>query len=194
VVGHSSGGQFVQRWGLLTPIEGVRVVVANPSSYAYPWDKRFDRHDWIIPPTDDDCPLYNSWGWGLDLSQDFVAPLYVTKILQESNSTEWILQRFAQRDMVYLAGGLDRCNVSKYEINGWCFSNGLETTCMDNWQGPDRLLRHYNYLAAIALRLPSNRHRHAIVPGVGHDHSLMFHSLVGRSYILGEHESVVAAN
>jgi len=66
VAGHSSGGQFVQRWSLLTPPEvwppmvsptsnsvAIHAVVANPSSYAYLtplrfFDKDGDKNNSII--------------------------------------------------------------------------------------------------------------------------------------------------
>ena len=66
VAGHSSGGQFVQRWSLLTPPEvwpifsspsssviTVHTVVANPSSYAYLTPLRFFDEDKSIDSSND---------------------------------------------------------------------------------------------------------------------------------------------
>jgi len=45
IIGHYSGGQFVQRWSLLSQTATkVRSIVANPSSYAYLSPERW--YDW----------------------------------------------------------------------------------------------------------------------------------------------------
>jgi hypothetical protein len=94
----------------------------------------------------------------------------------------------ASRAVVYLVGGLDRCNISDFTENGWCQSHGLETTCMDMLQGLQRWQRHHLYLSMLRrLRVP---YYSGIVAGVGHDHSLMFHSSVGSQAIFGELPSI----
>jgi pimeloyl-ACP methyl ester carboxylesterase len=192
VVGHSAGGQFVQRWALLTPLpHRFRAVVANPSSYAYGSPERFDEftHQWVVPETKETkCLLYNHWEWGLEIDEHpIITPPYVQKVLAQYDATQ-LLERFADRDVVYLAGGLDVCNVSHYDKNGWCYSHGLETTCMDQLQGSNRLARHLH--AIDALQRKGVAVRHAIVPGVGHDHSLMFHSAPGLKAILGPEDDL----
>ena len=193
VVGHSAGGQFVQRWALLTPwSERLRAVVANPSSYAYLSNTRYDERQekWFVPSRRNDCPLYNSWEWGLEEASDgalrMTTPSYVRSVLQ-MNTRSQLIERFSQRRVFYLAGSLDYCNVSQYDQSGWCYSHGLETTCMDQLQGSNRLARHLHYVES--LESLSINVLHAVVPGVGHDHSLMFHSREGRLAILGKPSS-----
>lgn len=196
VVGHSAGGQFVQRWGLLSSLDAfrnrIRVVVTNPSSYAYLSPERYDedRAQWMIPNAEKTCPEYNRWQWGLDVvpgNFSNIVPQYVKSAIIGMNGTDHLIHRFADRDIIYLVGGQDRCNVSQYDTDGWCFSHGLETTCMDLWQGTNRLERHVRYVESMR-RVGITQHRHSIVPNVGHDHSLMFHSHEGRNAILVVHE------
>ena len=131
VIGHSSGGQFVQRWSLLTsqwPSSSLpsnnnnnhlsmHAIVANPSSYAYLTPERWHKGQWIIPPLNSSCHNhYNQWQWGLELPSEPTSPYrvpYVERTLQDCrfNST-WLAHRFAQRRVSYLIGSQDKCNVS----------------------------------------------------------------------------------
>jgi pimeloyl-ACP methyl ester carboxylesterase len=64
LVGHSSGGQFVQRWALVSSVESSRIayVVANPSSYAYLSPLRWlDGYFRLPDQAIYQCPDYNSW-------------------------------------------------------------------------------------------------------------------------------------
>jgi pimeloyl-ACP methyl ester carboxylesterase len=234
VAGHSSGGQFVQRWALLSPyytqsnnksnnddcekdsikssndasnIPMIRAVVANPSSYAYltplrkvkttPATQSFlsssssVHQEWQILSNISDCPRYNSWEWGLgptnsngnseNVKED-ATPAYVRHVLQQVN-TSFLISRFAYRNVVYLAGERDVCNVPGNDHSGWCFSHGLETTCMDQLQGWNRLERHMTYYEHLTKLVGITSHQRAIVPNAGHDHSLMFQSPVGLYYL-----------
>jgi hypothetical protein len=57
-------------------------------------------------------------------------------------------QGFAVRQVVYLAGSQDICNVTGSE-DGWCYSHGLETTCMDEIQGSNRLEHNLRYVSSL---------------------------------------------
>lgn len=97
--------------------------------------------------------------------------------------------QYAARDVLYLAGGADTCNVT----TGWCDSHGLETTCADELQGNMRLARADNYVKYLAAYFGGGvsnpavplRHKQVVVPGVGHDHSLMFESAEGQAALFG---------
>ena len=77
IVGHSSGGQTVQRYALTTKVHDiikergipVRFVVSNPSSYAYLSRKRWsdDSESFAdpLPSAINACEGYDRWGWGL---------------------------------------------------------------------------------------------------------------------------------
>jgi pimeloyl-ACP methyl ester carboxylesterase len=175
VAGHSSGGQMVQRWTLLTSTwisDRMHSVVANPSSYAYLIPLRFHRGAWIVPGTDESCPQYDQWEWGLADDGDLEVPYRDRALLNASQ----VIADFRSRRVVYLAGNLDRCNVSSA---GWCDSQGLETSCMDEIQGSNRLERNGRYLASLRRLGIWKGHTRRVVQGVGHDHALVFQSLEG---------------
>lgn len=70
LAGHSSGGQFVQRYALvgtaLAKLSNLQYVVANPSSYVYFDDQRWNGTGFSPVPnnTATSCPTYNAWEWG----------------------------------------------------------------------------------------------------------------------------------
>jgi hypothetical protein len=182
VIGHSSGGQLVQRWALLSSVPErsgpyFQTVVANPSNYAYLSPHRFLNGTWTNSNINTTCPQYDQWEWGLqDGGKGHVQ--YRDRVLTGNVSA--LLERYKNRSVVYLVGGLDRCNVSESVGSGWCHSHGLETKCMDELQGRNRYERNSRYAASLRrLGFWNKRHRRLVVPGVGHDHSMMFQSAVG---------------
>ena len=120
----SAGGQTLQRWALLsnspawnTSSVGIRVVVANPRSYAYLDDRR-----WLAPnpeeqgqnnnddteifrrPTanngiDTYCPWYNHWLWGLEDGGELPCP-YRDSAVAQVGSAAAIAKRYASRNVV----------------------------------------------------------------------------------------------
>jgi pimeloyl-ACP methyl ester carboxylesterase len=206
VAGHSSGGQYVQRWSMLTPVWedvageelrtiDVRGVVANPSSYAYLTPLRWEpkHRSWSVP---DSCPLYDRWQWGLEDDPPgnhdpaSFSNSYVRHQLRRIGGIEELIERFRHRRVIYLAGSQDRCNVTGADHfddsgggRGWCDSHGLETTCMDLLQGPTRWDRFQRFLAS--LKLIQVEAESYVVDGVGHDHSLMFQSPEGLRALFG---------
>lgn len=182
VAGHSSGGQFVQRWALLTPRwdhERMRAVVANPSSYAYLTPHRYIEGEWKIPPSGV-CPQYNQWEWGLQIPDGKDSVRYLNQSLQhlDGNLTA-LIERFLHRRTIYMIGAQDRCNTTGR--TDWCYSHGLETTCADELQGSTRYERVFHYFQSLLRYNKAFSHRHEFrkVPEVGHDHSLMFNSPEG---------------
>jgi pimeloyl-ACP methyl ester carboxylesterase len=180
IAGHSSGGQFVQRWALMTKVWNnslFRGVVANPSSFAYLTEERWIDGKWMIPVSTV-CPEYNQWpyGYGYDPGGNR-SVFYVTSTVNELGQ-EAITRRFSQRKMFYLAGSLDVCTVpGNQEPAGWCDSHGLETSCSDLLQGQNRLERQQHNMESLA-RI-NVTHERIIISGVGHDHSLLFNSDLG---------------
>ncbi|KAG7364900.1 hypothetical protein IV203_038103 [Nitzschia inconspicua] len=179
VTGHSAGGQLTQRWALLSdvPQDGgnyhFQTVVANPSNYAYLSPHRYMNGSWTIP-NNINCPDYDKWEWGLQSGGD--ADVRYRDEALAKNVTA-VLERYKTRNVYYLVGGLDRCNVSESEASGWCHSHGLETKCMDMWQGSNRYERNSRYVASLRrLGFGGKHHQRLVIPGVGHDHSMMFQS------------------
>jgi hypothetical protein len=180
IAGHSSGGQVVQRWSLLTSwwndSDGCKMhaVVANPSNYVYLTPRRFIGGRWRIPATCNSCPEYNEWEWGLGAGGRGDVP-YRKRAVQNDTA---VVEQYRRRSVVYLAGSADRCNVSQ-EAQGWCYSHGLETTCMDEMQGSNRFERNLRYIASLRKLGIWKGHSRILVPGVGHDHTMMFQSEEG---------------
>lgn len=154
LVGHSSGGQLVQRYALTTQAADVgsdprlRFVVANPSSFAYLSPERWvdqgkPTERLALPPLavrDESCRRYNRWEWGLQPGGE-TAP-YVTGLVSTAARQRYITA-YSQRDVRYLIGGADVCNEA---MTPGCLSHGLETTCMDMLQGYNRRFRAEHYI------------------------------------------------
>ena len=185
LVGHSSGGQTVQRFALTTtmpPDSRMRFVVANPSSFAYLDDKRWlkqgtSEERLAVPPASvrASCPRYNEWEWGFAPGGEQAPYIKV-------NTTAQYKSAYETRDVRYLIGGNDVCNEA---MTPGCISHGLETTCMDMMQGYNRRYRAEHYVNHLAAYYGHAVHRSSVVPSVGHDHSLMFESKHGVNEIFG---------
>ncbi|MCK6371752.1 MAG: hypothetical protein L6Q83_10610 [Gammaproteobacteria bacterium] len=100
VVGHSGGGQFVNRYSAGTRLQGLTYIVANPSSYMYLNKSRpFG--------SSSTCPYYNEYRYGLEDLNDYmqvgVAPDY------------------ANRKVIYMLG--DRDTVIDSDLDTTCLAN-----------------------------------------------------------------------
>jgi pimeloyl-ACP methyl ester carboxylesterase len=184
IAGHSAGGQFVQRWSLLTRMWDDRFhgVVANPSSYAFLTPLRSIHGKWQLPSTR--CNQYNQWEWGVAVGGNYTVP-YVDGVLHRLDLST-LIHRFGKRSMYYMVGSQDVCTVPG-NSKGWCSSHGLESTCMDRMQGRNRWERNSRYMDSLRLVGVGETHNRIVVPGVGHDHSLMFNSKQGIAAIYGSH-------
>lgn len=236
IAGHSSGGQFVNRWSVMTQQKQaswmtenygkMKWVVTNPSSYVYLTPLRWidNEEKWGIPQIDHqpehqpesnailsssnnngNCPNYNRWEWGLEDGGIYDVP-YRKDVIQNKRKSS-IIEEFRNRHIVYLTGSVDQCptrtrqqeplglNVANEEKSEMCHSHGIETTCMDELQGRNRLERSFKYMQSLKDVLGGEHlwrnHTHQIVLGVGHDHSLMWTSSIGIQAIFG---SIIKVN
>ena len=173
IVGHSAGGQIVQRYavvGKAPALDGrgsipVRLIVSNPSSYFYFSDWR--------PYPQRSCPEFNQWRYGLR-----GAPAYVT-----GNAAE-LEARYVSRNVVYLMGTAD---VNPKESD-------LDRSCGGEAQGPYRFARAKEYIAYIGRRHPGGTAQiYAFVAGVPHDNRRMFTSTCGLAVIFGGDTSSCSA-
>ncbi|HEY1428476.1 MAG TPA: alpha/beta hydrolase, partial [Candidatus Tumulicola sp.] len=172
VVGHSAGGQIVQRYAVVGNAPqldgGVRVrvhlIVANPSSYFY-----FD--DWR-PVPQKNCADFNQWRYGLA-----GAPPYVTL----SNAS--LQRRYAARRVTYLLGTADT-NPNE---------DDLDRSCGGEAQGPYRFARGKYYVEYVRTLFPAGTNQDfAFVRGVPHDNRRMFTSRCGLDVMFGGDESSCA--
>ncbi|MGA8532796.1 MAG: hypothetical protein WB615_01665 [Candidatus Tumulicola sp.] len=165
VVGHSAGGQIVQRYAVVgkAPQLGagarvpVHLIVSNPSSYLYLTDWR------PYPPAG--CADFNRWRYGIA-----GAPRYV-------EGTEAQLEsRYVRRRVTYLMGTADT-NPKE---------DDLDRSCGGESQGPYRFARAKFYIADLARRHPAGTNQNfAFVRGVAHDNRRMFTSSCGIGVIFG---------
>ncbi len=159
VLGHSAGGQFVQRYAALSPVPEAlpglqwQFIVMNPSSYVY-FDKQRPQSP-LIEVSAGDCPAYNDYPKGL-------ARLHLYgKTADGANKAQ---ERFLNRNVALVLGGADN--------NPRDFS--LDTTCSARIQGRYRLERGAffdNYVRS----LPKGKGQWimAVAPGVAHSGQMM---------------------
>jgi pimeloyl-ACP methyl ester carboxylesterase len=172
LVGHSAGGQVVQRYAILGRGEDslrqrgvhLRYVVANSSSYAYFDASRPDREGHFATFPAASCPKFNTWRYGMNDLPRYAA----------GNTPASAEQRYVQRDVVYLLG-TDDTNPNH---------SALDKTCMAESQGPERLARGEAYFAYLKERHPRDlAHRLVHVQGVGHNGDRMLTSECGMSVL-----------
>ncbi|MBJ9978369.1 hypothetical protein IAE35_23550 [Pseudomonas sp. S75] len=170
VIGHSAGGQLLQRYTLLgSGDQGfeqrgihVRYLVSSPSSYLYLDDNRLQ--DGVFRPlSGTSCPDYDRYRYGLEQ-----APAYFA---HQGLDTVQVLRRYAARDVTYMIGQRDNNPGDRV----------MDKACGAMAQGPTRLARQRAYLryeAFLAQRwqTPVN-HPHFEVEGVGHDESRLLTAL-----------------
>ena len=169
LVGHSAGGQFVQRYAAAgeAPLElsGVRIryVVANPSSYLYLSNLRpdlTDRSAAAFDVPDSSCAEYDDYKYGLrNLDTDY---------LRKVGARE-MRARYLSRNVTYLLGSADIERDSELDTEPAAELQGVNRF--------DRGMRYTNYLRTYFARAP---HTRLIVPGIAHENSAMFASRQAR--------------
>jgi hypothetical protein len=179
VAGHSAGGQLVQRWALLSSSRAfsaaqnitVRTVVANPKSLCWLDDRRWFDGEFRVPDEEEfeNCPTYNEWEWGFGGGRDLPTP-YKDRAIAAAGGVDRIIERYAGRDVVYLAGERDTI---------W---NG---DCEARMQGANRKERSQNFYDSLQEIYGRTVHRRIVVKDVHHDHCLMFQSPEGQLALFG---------
>jgi len=179
VVGHSAGGQVVNRYEMTNQVQdklGVPVtyVVANPSSYAYPDSVRPTEAAYAItanPPgyipevapneslfrpfrDARNCTTYDQWPYGLRNHTGYSA---------KQNDAQ-IRQQLASRPTTYLLGQLDILPLA-----------GFDGSCAAMAQGPTRLARGEAFARLVNEKLGAH-HVVTIVPLCGHNARCMYTS------------------
>jgi hypothetical protein len=188
VVGHSAGGQFVNRYAASSELQclgiSFRYVVLNPSHYVYFSDERWipgTSHDFEVPSTttqngitecrtdQDEFDGYNEYPYGLDDLWGYHDRHGVTPAMMSA--------RYRHRDVVHLVGENDND-----PSDPW-----LAKSCMAMLQGQHRRERGEVYSAHLAEVFGALANHHFdIVPGAGHNGRQMITSDVGRGYIFEE--------
>ncbi len=174
LVGHSGGGQFMQRYAASNQMEQklrvpVRYVVANPSSYLYLNDARL-RTDASCTPDGKctgpfgpywdrlNCTGYNRYRYGLETPVGYVA----------SVGANTIRRQYPSRNVTYLIGDLDQLQDSD-----------LDKSCSAQAQGFNRRERGINFWNYIRSQYQATAHKLVLVPRCGHNAACMFASSTG---------------
>lgn len=192
VAGHSAGGQFTHRWALTSSatfwedsrsgsgnrLVPVRVVAANPRSFCYLDDRRYDHNRQLVKPEPHriaKCPGYNGWEWGLATKNGRVPlPRHIQKNIEDhGGDVTWLIQSYLVRDVVYLAGCLDIL-----EVRSECED--------DDFQGTNRFERSLLYFNSVQEIYGSSiHHQRLVADGIPHDHTLIFQSKAGQDALFG---------
>lgn len=182
VVGHSAGGQFVQRYAVGTEVDqeasvshlSFHYIVANPSSYVYLNDQRVDpesvttvcdpdvspRYTFAVPGT---CSSYNDYRYGTD---DVPSGHYMGQV----TVADWV-DNFTARRVTYLMGDED-IQQDREQTN-------IDTSCQAQAQGACRYDRARIFFAYMNQFFPRHDHAFVRVAGVGHTGGGMWRSPEG---------------
>jgi pimeloyl-ACP methyl ester carboxylesterase len=176
LVGHSAGGQLLQRYAVVgrggDALEKVgihiRYVIANPSSYVYFSPERPELKPQSVflfaTPVNTCSDNYNRWKYGV-----LDPPPYAAS----ENFVEFEM-RYIRRDVVYLLGTKDT------DPN----HPALDKSCPGEDEGPYRFFRGKAYFRYLQIRHPELTREAApqklwAVPGVEHDGEKMLNSQCG---------------
>jgi hypothetical protein len=195
LAGHGGGGQMVQRYAVLNPLDeslraaglALTYVVANADSYLYlsperptPNGRGYARYERGI------CPTYDQYRYGLD-NLPAALDAYEGKLDRAR-----LAARYAQRHVVYLLGGADNNPEDP----------GLDKGCGAEAQGATRLARGLGYWGHETARPPARgaparasraAHQGFVAVGVGHDEADLYGSACGAQALLGDGDWAVQA-
>ena len=166
-LGHSAGGQFVQRFAIRSFIESdsafseidFQYIVCNPSSYTYLNPLRYDRKidTFCLPKLKRKTLYYDHWKYGLEGLEK------QNKIWTRDSLTS----NYLPKKVYYIIGSDDNDNRSKL----------LDKSGQAKLQGPNRLERarlfYTHHLNSYKMRF---KHSLIEVPEVGHSHKKIFNS------------------
>lgn len=152
LLGHSAGGQFVQRYASTSTNPKVKFVAANPGSYMY---LTTTREGYSNPASG--CTSYNRYRYGLEQLNPYL----------NSIGAATLTSRYRATTMTYLLGELDT------DPN----DPDLDTGCAATRQGPYRLERGLRFHRSLG----TTSHIVLTVPGVGHQGKEIINSVQGKA-------------
>lgn len=171
--GHSAGGQFTNRYTASSPIFDVlcsdfnvasKSLIANPGSYLYMSPKRRVNNSntaFEIPNTT--CDDYNDYSYGLE-------DLYT---YHRRAGADQIKDWYGNRQVIYLLGEDDN------DPNASTLPNSCRAQLLGNHRF-ERGTTYYQHILDTYGREVMSHHQLTIVPNVGHSHTRMYQSEVGR--------------
>ena len=203
LIGHSAGGQFMNRYAAGTDKPDttldsadidIRFIVANPSSYLYLNNERWkdgttNPYEFEVPSTS--CSGYDNYKYGLSN----IASTSCTYMNDVGGAS--IRSQYQQREVVYMLGTSDTLTCDDFEDPDDCT---LDESCQVMLQGEQRYERgvvYWRYIrdySGVAIGLLQSK---CEVTGVDHDAGEMYESDCGIEYMfdaLSKPMDVVAAN
>lgn len=173
LIGHSAGGQFVQRYAAANSVENqfskikFRYIVANPSSYMYLDKTRLNfsslntsNPEFNIPETSS-CKNYNDYKYGMNNLNRYL----------KQKSVEQIKIDYLKRDVIYLIGELDNAEehyVDFFEADPKA-AFYLDANCEAKLQGNSRFHRALVYKSYLDSRFEGHKHHLVVAPNFSHD-------------------------
>ncbi len=163
ILGHSAGGQYVQRYAIGTDSDrknpSPRFVfgVANPSTYMYLNEQRPlpDLSSGFAVPSESSC-AWNDGHYGFGVRNEYMS----------RDSESKLTQNYLERSVIYALGSLDS-DPSHPQLG--------RSACA-KLQGDHRLDRGLKYFSFLKTFFPTHRHALVVVDGVGHEASRMLTS------------------
>jgi len=170
LIGHSAGGQFLSRYAVgnaSRDFPGIRkhFIIANPSTYLYLDSRRplSGSVNEFSAPNAADCPDFDDYHYGMAHRNAYMNRLSVPELVTQ----------FAMSEVSFLLGEQDT------------LEDGLDESCAAMLQGRNRWERGQAYFHYLENYYPSSKHHRVTVPGVGHDHGLIFQSKEGMATLFG---------
>jgi len=177
ILGHSAGGQMVNRYAASNTIEdtvaleqhiSMKYLVMAPSSYVYLDGKRSkrDKNDEFAFPFGAN-KKYNDWGYGLEHLYSYHRRHGIT--------AEAIRSQYRYRKVLYLVGEKDTKDFA------------LDQSKSAMREGVNRLERlkiYYHYLKNYYGEEIADYHSMAIIPNASHSGKVLMRSKKGRKFIL----------
>ena len=174
LIGHSAGGQFIQRYSVATEISSIvpdkeiELIVSNPSSYLYlhPQRVNFIKNDFhSFLPSTNKCEEYDDYIYGVRSG----VPSYFRGLRREE-----LQNNFEKNPVVYLMAEEDKD------------TDYLDRSCEANTQGENRIDRAYNFFQYVRTFFKFHQHRFISIPSIGHDHLAVFSSREAQDLFFGD--------
>lgn len=182
ILGHSAGGQLVNRYAACNKIEdtvaiekniAMRYLVMAPSSYVYMDDKR-PKIGSITAQFE--YPLnahkkYNHWGYGLKHLYGYHKRKHITANMIE--------MQYKYREVLYLVGEKDTRDMAL---------DKSKSAILEGSNRLERLKLYYQHLKVHYGEDITDYQKMAVIKGVGHSSRALMSSDIGKDFILKQHE------
>ncbi len=171
IVGHSAGGQFVQRYSLGHKPNSIhekihlRFIVANPGRYFYFNEYRVKanyKNGFEVPKNVENC-AYNRYEYGMEKRNSYM----------NQGPPRMMIDRYRKRDVILIIGENDNDTDAR----------SLNVNCKSMLQGRHRFERAVIFKRHLDTFFSPHKTRFFVIPGVGHSSRDMFHSARGLSLI-----------